>query len=174
MSDGPYRSLPMMRHWKKVAKFAENYAFTDSECAEILRYALKKDFRNVILKNIQNVLYKGLPFKELMIEDLESIRKSCDLTVAECDLIDNTIQSIYADNLNFDGILNESCEIYMRAEAKSIEEHYLRKKSNLNMRDRLKRIIDICVRNNITKEMIIQKKPRRIAKCAGIDEGPIL
>ena len=43
MSDGPYKSLNMSRHWKRVAKLAANTAHSPEEVAEAIRPALLRD-----------------------------------------------------------------------------------------------------------------------------------
>ncbi len=36
MSDGPHRSLKMLRHWKTVAEFADTQAFAPNEVGTLL------------------------------------------------------------------------------------------------------------------------------------------
>lgn len=43
MSDGPWKSLRMRPHWKRVAKQAENGAFSPEEVSETLEAALLKE-----------------------------------------------------------------------------------------------------------------------------------
>lgn len=45
MSDGPYKSLPLRRHWKHFAKIAQNAASSHSECLEALNRALLQDIK---------------------------------------------------------------------------------------------------------------------------------
>ncbi len=45
MSDGPYRSLPMSRRWKKAAKSAYFQTFSMSEIAHNLQDAVERDCR---------------------------------------------------------------------------------------------------------------------------------
>lgn len=46
MSDGPHRSLPMRRAWKRVAERAANAAFAPQEICDALIPALVQDWNN--------------------------------------------------------------------------------------------------------------------------------
>lgn len=56
MSDGPYRSLPMSRAWKRLAKFAENLNFSHEQMAGAAVEALETSFR----KDVPAALVTGL------------------------------------------------------------------------------------------------------------------
>ena len=45
MSDGPYKSLPMSRAWKRLAEFAQNDNFESGHIAEAALSALMRDWR---------------------------------------------------------------------------------------------------------------------------------
>ncbi len=49
MSDGPYRSLPMRLGWKRVARRADNLAFTTVEITGAILVALKQDWHAEVL-----------------------------------------------------------------------------------------------------------------------------
>lgn len=65
MSDGPWKSLPMRQHWKRVARQAENGAFSPEELSEALDVALSKEAEelpleavcHVVVPNDQGVLF---------------------------------------------------------------------------------------------------------------------
>ena len=50
MSDGPWKSLPMRQHWKRVAKQAENGAFSLEDLREVLEAALWKEAEGLPLE----------------------------------------------------------------------------------------------------------------------------
>ena len=48
MSDGPHRSLPMRKGWKRVAQSADNPAFGTDEIRDAILPALEEDCRGEI------------------------------------------------------------------------------------------------------------------------------
>jgi hypothetical protein len=46
MSDGPHKSLPMKRSWRRVAECADKRSFTVEEVARALAPALEQDCRD--------------------------------------------------------------------------------------------------------------------------------
>src|SRR5713101_9857445 len=48
MSDGPHRSLPMRKGWKRVAESADNDAFGTDEIRDAILPALEEDCRGEI------------------------------------------------------------------------------------------------------------------------------
>ena len=52
MSDGPWKSLPMRQHWKRVAKQAENGAFSLEDLREVLEAALWKEAEELPLGTV--------------------------------------------------------------------------------------------------------------------------
>lgn len=70
MSDGPHRSLPMRRSWKRVAECADNRAFDAIEIQQAIGAALEQDCRGEmsrdfldrmsrICRDEENSLFKG-------------------------------------------------------------------------------------------------------------------
>jgi hypothetical protein len=45
MSDGPHRSLPMRRGWKRVAERGDKRAYASEEVSEAIIVALEQDCR---------------------------------------------------------------------------------------------------------------------------------
>lgn len=69
MGDGPWKSLAMRRHWKRVARQAENGAFPPEEFSGALDIALLKEAGElpleavcrVVVPNGQGVLFGSAP-----------------------------------------------------------------------------------------------------------------
>lgn len=56
MSDGPWKSLPLGKRWKQVARRLENRAFSPEEVTEAMDAALLKEARELPLKAILRIL----------------------------------------------------------------------------------------------------------------------
>src|SRR5690242_21896062 len=77
MSDGPHRSLPMPKGWKRVAESADNRAFSAAEVREAIVPALEED----CLAEISFKFVQGL--REIRAKDGESLFNSDAVTLLE-------------------------------------------------------------------------------------------
>ena len=78
MSDGPWKSLPLRRHWKQVAKQAENGAFSPEELSGALEAALLKEAKALPLEGAFRAVVpndQGLLFKPDLYGELEALRR---------------------------------------------------------------------------------------------------
>ena len=78
MSDGPWKSLPLQRHWKQVAKQAENGAFSPEDLSGTLQGALLKDAKALPLEATLRAVVpndQGLLFKPDLYGELEELRR---------------------------------------------------------------------------------------------------
>lgn len=185
MSDGPHKSLPLRRHWKKFAERAATPSFSPSEVAAALPNALLNDFREAPMAQVFNI-FLGDGQISLFHEDcadlLEAVRSCCRGAVGNI-LIDCAIEA------NVDGLtgdlacktaLENALEAYARGTCRSIEEHYKRKESRsvANVRDRLKGACSQISFATLASEMMSDKTDRtgqfHLIKRTGIDEGPQL
>lgn len=76
MSDGPWKSLPLRRHWKQVAKHAETRAFSPAELVEPLETALRREARELPLDALRRAVApgaQGLLFGHDMDAELDGI-----------------------------------------------------------------------------------------------------
>ncbi len=79
MSDGPHKSLPMSRAWKKLMLCAGTPAFPLDEVADALQLALVSDWRKeihpVLHKRILEIVYtgEGLLFRDQQITRLQEL-----------------------------------------------------------------------------------------------------
>jgi hypothetical protein len=185
MSDGPYKSLPMRRHWRALAERAATPAYTPDQVAESFPIALKNEFREAPLAQIRNIL--GGPQDSLFQEDpviqLEAVRRSYRGSAVANTLIDCTLEA-YAEGLTGDtavkAALENALDEYARAGCLQIEEHYRREEpqSTMNVRDRLKVARIQCPHSEIASELMSgdagARGKARLQKRTGLDEGPSL
>ena len=135
MSDGPYRSLPMARCWKRLAKFSENENFGDPDIRAAAIDALGKTCRvsvpaDVIdgLRNVFLGLQAGL-FSDQRAEAVEALRPLASGHSVGKLLLDHAACVLREGGGGEDG-LTEATERMLTAVGEAftrqIEEHYLR------------------------------------------------
>src|ERR1700719_2173492 len=82
MSDGPHRSLPMCRAWKKVARCADNPAFEAEEIRNVIIPALEQDCRQEVsrgfLEGFRNICSdrQTTLFKRDLRPSLDALRRT--------------------------------------------------------------------------------------------------
>lgn len=80
MSDGPHKSLPMSRGWKRVAECGDNRAFAPEEISSALIPALEQDCHSEIAPEFLNSIrskflaQEASLFKDQMRPQLEELR----------------------------------------------------------------------------------------------------
>ncbi|WP_183345855.1 hypothetical protein [Geomonas paludis] len=181
MSDGPHRSLPLRRHWKKVAELASKPAFSVGDVAALLRAALVKDLSSNVLKQLQKIL-NGL-FAEDCKAQLEEVRNQCRGSAMDNLLIDCAIE---ANTLGLTGDLaciaavENSLQQYFLGVSRQVVEHYLRRAPAfpVDMRKRLAEVGECASLPDLSKRILsgngINPRSFSIQKQTGIDEGPPL
>ena len=71
MSDGPFKSLPLSRHWKRVAKYIENDAYSFEERRDALFYAFEKTIPSAFLNDLSKLSMDLLIPDEYAITNLK-------------------------------------------------------------------------------------------------------
>lgn len=188
MSDGPHRSLPLRRHWKKLAEWAATPSFSPDEVAASIPDALLKDFKEVyvpLLRIREIFVGDDRPlFHEYCADELEAVRHSCRGVTVGNILVDCAIQA-NADGLAGDIALKTALINALLAHARgnchSIEEHYQREapRNAVNVRARLRAARDQVSYGELASGLITSDKAAitgkfNLAKHTGIDEGPQL
>jgi hypothetical protein len=186
MSDGPHKSLPMRRHWKKLAERAETPAYSLGDVTEALSFALKKDFQKSLVLQIQEILSGGdqiLLFNDHCKDQLEAVRRDCRGSAADNLLIDCAIEAVTEGLTGHPAsrsALENALDAYALGASRQIEEHYLRKepRSTANIRDRLKAARAQCSNTVLASEMLSIKPASSngygLPKHTSIDEGVAL
>lgn len=183
MSDGPHRSLPLKKHWKKVAEWAAKPAYSLVEVAGAFSCALEADFDKGLLLKVQATFGRGYLFPEDCDAELEALHREYRGAEAASVLID------CAKEANNSGLIGDAaCKVavenalgtYGRGVCRQIEEHYRRKTAcgSVHIRDRLNAIRGHCSPGLLASELLANKTSRNIGywvpKRAGIDQGPSL
>lgn len=138
VSDGPYRSLDMPRHWKRLAKRASNAACDDQERNEALAGALQRDWvlevpaglpgrlRDILDDRQGDLLGDSAP------ERLEVLRgETADSPLASI-LVDCAAQALHEGYSGDDAVVKATADTLQERACSSrrqVEEHWLRESS---------------------------------------------
>jgi hypothetical protein len=146
MSDGPHRSLPMRRAWKKVAECGANRAFASEEVSQRIAPALEEDCRAelapVFIDALQT-LYGSL-FRNQIESELEGLRNLVGPGIGRV-ILDHAIQLAADGEIGPDVPLKVvSNGLADRAQrcSRQVEEHYLRESSDRKAKHVRNRIDD--------------------------------
>lgn len=96
MSDGPHRSLPLDRRWRRFTEYSGNPAFTADEVRDALKIALEADARRTLPRSLLRSLVAFFTDRQISldqnagIERLKHLRTEAGFEFAH-DLIDYTI-----------------------------------------------------------------------------------
>jgi hypothetical protein len=186
MSDGPYRTLPMPKPWKTLAKCADLAGFSPENVQEAACPALSADWHagvpDGLVRQLRTVLdggVTGLLFPEQREQDLATLRGKAASPLAGL-LIDCAVQAL-ADGLDGDAALRAATEAALRERAlagvRQVEEHYRRRVApdrTDNVRSRLEAAIGTAPIGRLAGELL-GEQPRAVsrapAKHDGLDEG---
>lgn len=184
MSDGPHKSLPLPRRWQDLAERAANLAFSTTEVSEAMLVAIRKEFGGLPIEKLRNAIQAGDQvglFNDAAESELDSLRVACPGNASWNALIDCCIDEIRGGG-NGTEAFHAACEaavdFKLRAVARQIEEHYLRKESSrsaFSMRQRLSSSRNVVEAANIASEICssADRSPSnaRIVKQGGLDDG---
>jgi len=144
MSDGPHRSLPMRRGWKKVAECGANHAFAPEEVSQRIAPALEEDCRHELAPGFiesMHGLYGSL-FRNQIESELEGLRDQAGSGIGRV-ILDRAIQLAAEGETGPDAPLKAVTDALMdRGQrcSRQVEEHYLRESSGRKARDVRSRI----------------------------------
>lgn len=135
MSDGPYRSLPMSRCWKRLAEFSENENFGNADICAAAVKALERTCRSAlpaeVMEGLRNVFLEqraGL-FADQGVESIEALRPLTAGHGIGKLLLDHATCVLHEGGGGESG-LTEAAERMLTAVGASatrqIEEHYVR------------------------------------------------
>lgn len=184
MSDGPYRSLPMARAWKRVAERADNLAFSREEINGVLVPALERDCREHLSPNLLKGIRAALDdrntylFRSEIGPLIEGFRSE-KCSIMDRALLDNVCALSAQDAAGADVLVRalEAVVVDRAARgARQIEEHYVRRTdaSRANgVRDRLESAIATIDSSEIAAHLLDQPRGSRGGpqKRRGLDDG---
>lgn len=189
MSDGPYRSLPMSRGWKRLAKFAENANFDRADTCAAATHALATTWRN----DVPAAIVKGI--REVFLEREPGLFPDMGLARIDAVISDNAGYGLgrtlgaHASSVLTEGLTGEAglaeatkrtLESYGARATRHIEEHYCRKASarlTQQVRERIAQAIGTADLNALARQCAgLEPRARRssVRKHADIDEGVAL
>ena len=138
MSDGPHRSLPMRRGWKRVAEFGDNRAFAPEEISNAIVSALEQDCHSEITPEFIDAIcgvfrdQESSLFESQIGTKLDALRENAGCGIGHV-LLDNAIQVAERGRVGIDGLVEATTNaVTDRAArgARQAEEHYCRKSSS--------------------------------------------
>ena len=151
MSDGPYRSLQMSRHWKKACEVAQNQAHDAEDLRERTRVALLRDVVENIGTTTLDMIAKilgasaGATGSLDPIGDLEGLRTNLPLPTLNERLIEHAMGAYEGGYRGKDaleqGLQRAVCE-HSEARQRQVEEHYRCNEASVAGRDRTRRVRD--------------------------------
>ncbi|HQC97285.1 MAG TPA: hypothetical protein PK306_16405 [Aquabacterium sp.] len=138
MSDGPYRSLPMSRGWKRLAEYAENANFDSADTCAAASHALETTWRNevpaVVVNGLRDVFLDREPglFPDARLAKIDAVAVAAAGYGLGRQLAAHA-SSVLAEGLTGEAGLAEATkralDAYAARAARQIEEHYCRKAS---------------------------------------------
>ncbi|WP_321794830.1 hypothetical protein [Caballeronia sp. J97] len=145
MSDGPHRSLPLRRAWKELAKRGDESTYDATSVAEAAKDALASDFRKEVkyavikaLKDVFSGVDNSLGLPELALEQLEHARTLAAGSVFGLNAVAWGIHLVHEGRLDesaFHEALGFAAKDRGFANARSMEEHYVRKSTELRAKN---------------------------------------
>ena len=189
MIDGPHRSLPLQRHWKKFTLYVDKKAYSMEERCQSLSVAVKKEFSSSVFTAVRDILddiEQGLPNIVNPVERIEAIRKDCPGSIANNLFIDYVICELLKGHTACRKILRDALksasEEITHTYLRSIEEHYCREEEGMktidSFRERMDKTVQKTSFDSIALELIenlgSRKNVQEIPKRVGIEEGPEL
>lgn len=185
MSDGPHRSLPMRKGWKKLAERGDGRLHTSEQVCEAIPLALSDDWRaegcddfmrqarDVLIGTDQNTLFQLS--KDETIDALKKLPGS-GYPMRRM-LVDSLVQAV-TDGLTGQEAMvkgtSDALTIRCSAGARHVEEHYLRASSErraTNVRTRIEGGASSADFNAIARQFCKIDKTAGPKKYDGLDEG---
>ncbi|MDE2716963.1 MAG: hypothetical protein OXI33_08100 [Chloroflexota bacterium] len=186
MSDGPWKSLPLRRHWKQFAKRVEIRAFSAEEVIEALDAALLKEARELPFKAIMRILApngQGTLFSPDLAGAIEALRQEHPGSKTAQTFLDYMSQQDASTSSGRDLVesaVADTLRECLHDNSRSTKEHYLRKTwlpwSRVSRRfTEACRAVDVQgLASRIVDDSGSPAPARSPVKRDGLDEGPQL
>ena len=186
MSDGPWRSLPMQRHWKQVAKQAENIAFSPEELSESLKAALQKEIRDlpfeaVVRKVVPNG--QGVLFSPDVTGEIEALQRDFPDSKAAQTFLAYVLDGVASGPPNpewLESALADTLDECAFDNSRSIEEHFLRDSRSpetpihLRLESARHQFDFLALASQMLAPSSYSGQSLGPAKRSGLDDGPLL
>lgn len=138
MSDGPYKSLPMSRAWKRLAEFAQNDNFEPAHIADAASNALMRDWRaNVpagLIANVREIFCgsQSTLFNEQRAEQLRAMGEQTGNRAFGRLFLDCAVLRVESGQTGEAAFVEAAKDALLARGARGVrqvEEHYFRKSS---------------------------------------------
>lgn len=189
MSDGPYKSLPMSRGWKRLARYAENENFDSADTCAAANSALegtwRKEVPTVVVNELREVFFESAPelFNDTRLERVEAAAGDAagyglarQLTAHASSVLTEGLSG----EVGFIEAIKRAVWDYAARARRQMEEHYCRTASSRltqQVRQRISQAIGAADFEGLARRWAgLDKRARRsaITKHAGIDDGVAL
>ena len=184
MSDGPHRSLPMRRGWKRVAECGDNYAFAPEEVSEAIIPALEQDCRAEMPSQFLDAAWSIFCDQESSLfnvqigPQLDALRQTAGSGIGRV-VLEHAILVAERGSTGINGLIeamtNALTDRAARG-ARQVEEHYYRKSSSpraQRVRARIEEGIGSAAIDGLARRILkIEKGPSsRPMMRQGLDDG---
>ena len=187
MSDGPHKSLPMRKGWKKTAEEADKAAFSPADIVPRIVDALSGDWREEVtpdqLRDIRTYLKDAdqLPlFSEQRTQMLEDLRRSSagrplGLTLIEC--VEKAASRGLAGEAALEAAAQAALSMHVTRGIRQVEEHYLREtraQRAHDVRHKMEDAASRCQLDALARRLTglaAGPAPHRAEKKDGLDDG---
>ncbi len=184
MSDGPHRSLPMRRGWKRVAESADNQAFGTDEIRDAILPALEEDCRGEISPEFFSGLRRVCAdqeaslFKNDVVPSLEALRNSAGAGLARV-VLNYALQQAARGNSAKDipeSALKDALMDRAARGARQVEEHYYRESTTPRanrVRERIEQAIGNADIDSVARRILDpeSKSETQAPRRQGLDDG---
>jgi hypothetical protein len=185
MSDGPHKSLPMRRSWKRVAECGDNRAFTREEISRAIIPALEQDCNSEIapefLDSIRTVFrnQESSLFKDQTGPQLDALKGTAGCGIGRV-VLEHAIRVAQRGGTGINGLVEATTNALTdRAArgARQVEEHYCRNSNSpraQRVRARIEEGIGGAPINGLARQILkLDSRPSSPAtlKQKGLDDG---
>jgi hypothetical protein len=185
MSDGPYRSLKLPSQWKKVARYAENDAFSEDQICDAIGPALANDWRSGdldVMARVISEIVDGLQTSLFgRLDQLEALAQASAGNGLRQILVHCAMQRVDAGELGpaaVEGATADALAIWASRHTRPIEEHYCREWDASragNVRARIEGGFAATNYDRVARQLLGTEAPaglRAPSKHDGLAEGP--
>jgi hypothetical protein len=184
MSDGPHRSLPMRKGWKRVAESADNQAFGTDEIRDAILPALEEDCRGEIGPEFFSSLRRVCAdqaaslFKNDVAPSLEALRNAAGAGLARA-VLNYALQQAALGNGPKDipeRALKDALIDRAAKGARQVEEHFCRESTTPRankVRERIEQAISSADIGGVARRILDpeSKSETQAPKRKGLDDG---
>jgi hypothetical protein len=184
MSDGPHRSLPMRRSWKRVAERSDKHSFSCEEVSEAFVGALEKDCLREIPPGLLDAAWRIFSdvepslFVTKISDQLETLRRKAGPGIGRS-VLDQAILGAERGRTGREGLVGALKNALVNRAAKAakqIEEHFCRQSTNPradHVRTRMEEGISGAALDGLARKILKGEKSteKQPALKRGLDDG---